>query len=355
VTILPGRGRVLLLVFTILVASFAVAVRFVAGELVDPVYREANSCTELAPEGFTWSELRIPAPVSDSYANEYLTVTLDVYSDTLGPAFDWWATELIDAVYVMGGPGGNLYQYRPPGPAVYADTGLHAPANPGGNYRDIEEVLFCYTEGLEPTSTPTATETITVTATVTPTGTTAPTATNAPTATATPTATTTGTPFVTPTAPPTETPPAETPTPTATVPPPPSDVALHLPLLAKVTGPGGEEPNDRCADAYPIVVNYTHHFLPDDMHDWFTFVLPAAANLRIVVDHFIPLDGQIAAYRGERCTPGELQLLQNYGFPGLTKTLDLGQQPAGRYYLYVSNDGEFSDTEPYRLTITAEE
>jgi hypothetical protein len=115
-----------------------------------------------------------------------------------------------------------------------------------------------------------------------------------------------------------------------------------------------KNPTTDCADAYPIVINYTHQFLPDDMHDWFTFILREAGNLRIVVDQFIPLHGQIAAYRGESCSPGQLLLLQNYGFPRLTKTLDLGQQPAGRYYLYVSNDGAPNESEPYLLSITVE-
>ena len=380
-----GRRIIPLLIAVTLMAGIGLLVRPASGAAVAPVYRVANGCAELAPAGTLWYEFGIIGPTTDSYSTGSLTVNLTVYE---GPAdggsgllVDWAANQSIDAVYVAGGPGGNFYQYSPPGSARDSDTGLHAPLNPSGqNFHAPAAIFFCSispfvataTPTNTPTNTPTSTPTHTPTNTPSSTPTEAPTntPTNTPTSTAdnpptktptatptntaTATATPTGTLQPTATAPATETPPAETPTPTATVPPPPAGVSVYFPVLAKVTSPGGEEPNDRCADAYPIVVNYTHQFLPDNQHDWFTFVLHAAGNLRIVVEQFAPLHGQIAAYRGESCTQGELLLLQNYGFPGLTKTLDLGQQPAGRYYLYVSNDGALNGSEPYLLSITVE-
>lgn len=120
-----------------------------------------------------------------------------------------------------------------------------------------------------------------------------------------------------------------------------------------MSGPGGEEPNDGCGDAYFIAVNRTHQFLPDDLYDWFTFVMATDSVLSVAITEFTPLYGQVAAYRGESC--GSATLLANYGDPGTTKTLALGQQPAGSYYLFVSNDGTLSTTQPYQLTITAGE
>jgi hypothetical protein len=377
-----GRRILPLLIAFIFLVIVALWPRPARGALVEPEYREATSCTDLAPGGVTWYEFKVTAPVTDIYGNGYISVAVTVYEATGGTLVDWNANQLIDAVYVAGGNGGNLYQYSPPGSAVTNDSGLHAPLNPSGqNYHDPEELFFCSTSPLDPTETPiptptemptntptseptntptseptnTPTSEPTNTPTSEPTNSPTPTATNLPTTTPTTTATATtiGTTPATATAPPPTAPPV-TPTATATALPPPSGHSKFFPLLSKVTALGGEEPNDNCGDAYLIAPNYTHQFLPDDLNDWFTFILPAAGNLRIVVEQFAPLHGQIAAYRGESCTPGELQLLQNYGFPGLTKTLDLGQQPAGRYYLYVSNDGAFSQSEPYRLSITVE-
>jgi hypothetical protein len=388
-----GRRFLPLLLAFILLLGASLLVKPARSAAVTPTYWVANGCAELAPGGTVWYEYGITAPETGTYSNAYLTVDLLVYAGSAmgfnGLLVNWIANQPIDAVYVAGGPGGYLFQYNPPGTPVTSDQELHAPPNPSGqNLHVPEEIFFCSTSPLAPTSTPTSTpsstptntptNTPTSTPTNTPTSTPEQTATNTPTntptstvedtPTSTPTFTPTNTPTNTPTATPTptgtlqptatapatETPPADTPTPTATVPPPPSGVSVYFPLLAKATIPGGEEPNDRCADAYPIIINYTHQFLPDDLHDWFTFILPAAGNLRIVVDDFIPREGQIAAYRGESCTPGELLLLGNYGFPGLTKTLELGLQPAGRYYLYVSNDGALNPSEPYQLSITVE-
>lgn len=279
-----GRRFLPLLITFILLLGISFLVRPVKGAAVPPILtpRPPDGCTGLQPAGTIWYEFRIIDldQGQSSYSNGSLTIDLTIYQGTAdgfsGLLVDWSANQLIDAVYVAGGPAGNLYQYNPPGPAINSDTGLHAPLNPSGqNFHAPEELLFCTTTPFEPTATPTSTATVTPTHTPTntptatptdtpsntptatpddtptntPTNTPTSTAEDTPTSTATATATSTGTLQPTATAPATETPPAQTPTPTATVPPPPSEVSVYFPLLAKVTGPGGEEPNDNCAAA----------------------------------------------------------------------------------------------------------
>lgn len=198
------------------------------------------------------------------------------------------------------------------------------------------------TATLTPTMTPTMTPTLTPTVTATPTHT--PTGTLPPTGTATSTATATRTPTATSTATPST-------TPTVTASPTPVAYRAWLPLLLAIGAPGGEEPNNVCAEAYPLSMNRPYQFLPADQHDWFTFVLPQAAQVTLRVTNFAPLEGQVAAYRGESC--GATVTLGNYGQPGTTKTLSLGMQPAGRYFVYVSNDGEPNSTERYGLVVDA--
>ena len=283
-----------------------------------PVYREADSCAELAPPGVTWYEFRIGEVASGSYANGYLTVTLTVYQTGNRTDIDWQANRLIDAVYVAGGPGGNLYLYIPP---ATSGTGLHAPLNPSGkNYHSPQMLLLCSTMELEPTATP------------------PPPATATATATGTVTATATATTMATATA---------TLTPTVTMEPPPAGFRIFLALAMK--GPGAEEPNNVCGEASPIAVNQPYRFLADDEHDWFTFVLAEAGEITVRLRDFAPERGQVAAYRGESC--GSSITLGNYGLPGPTKTLALGTQPAGRYFVYVSNDGVMNGAEPYELVV----
>jgi hypothetical protein len=142
-----------------------------------------------------------------------------------------------------------------------------------------------------------------------------------------------------------------TPSPTATTAPPVLDNPHFLPL-AFMAWHNGEEPNDRCAEAYEIYAGIPYEFLPDDRDDWFTFQLAAPSDLTVVLTDFSPLAGQVAVYRGEGCMSA--QLLGHNGDSTSEKTVALGSQPAGRYYLYVSNDGALSATEKYKLGIVAQ-
>jgi hypothetical protein len=117
----------------------------------------------------------------------------DIFITVNGGAqtFDWSTDEglLIHAVFVKGGPDGNLYDYRPAG--ATSDTGLHAPVNPQNqNFYGLSHVTFCVDETPPSTTTTTQGTTTTTQATTSTSGPTT-TTTAAPTTTSGPTTTTT--------------------------------------------------------------------------------------------------------------------------------------------------------------------
>jgi hypothetical protein len=119
------------------------------------------TCADLAPEGATWIELTVE-PVEDGTSTDgTLTVTVDVRTTADGPVFDWTSNIGVDAVFVKGGPGGNLYTYDPPAEST-GDTSLHAPVNPNNpndQFFGLSHVSFCYDEDVPPTTTTTTTTT----------------------------------------------------------------------------------------------------------------------------------------------------------------------------------------------------
>jgi hypothetical protein len=85
---------------------------------VQPIFVAGNAtCAQLAP-GTT--ELKIEPVADGTYSDGTLTVTIDVRDTADGQVFDFTANIGVDAVFVKGGPDGNLYLYNP---EVTADTG----------------------------------------------------------------------------------------------------------------------------------------------------------------------------------------------------------------------------------------
>lgn len=150
----------------------------------------------------------------------------------------------------------------------------------------------------------------------------------------------------TPTPPPTATP---GPTPTATSTPRPASNPIYLPLAGVHRANHTGEPNDTCGQAYHIAPGMTHTFLAEDREDWYVFDLGSAGDVTVELGNFVPRQGQIAAFRGDSC--GATTFLQNNGDNTPDKTLYLGPQPAGRYFLFVGNDGALNSTDRYTLTV----
>jgi hypothetical protein len=107
---------------------------------VEPVLIEGNEdCA--AATGTTQLIKLEGADLSDgTYQVEGGTVTVVIGADGV---FDWSSTVTIAAVFVKGGPDGNLYDYRPLNGAT-ADQGLHAPDNDSsGGFYGLSHITFC--------------------------------------------------------------------------------------------------------------------------------------------------------------------------------------------------------------------
>jgi hypothetical protein len=131
----------------------------------DGVVVEDNpGCADIAPEGTTWTELKVEPPVSGQSSDGTLTVNL-VVSD--GQVFDWTSNIGVDAVIVKGGPDANVYFYDP---ESTGDTGLHAPVNPQNDmFFGLSHISFCYdVEQVPPTTSTTSTTSTTMAPSVQP-------------------------------------------------------------------------------------------------------------------------------------------------------------------------------------------
>ena len=158
-------------------------------------------------------------------------------------------------------------------------------------------------------------------------------------------------PAPTGTPPPMPSPPV-TPSATATTgSPPPALFDYYLAFTSLGLGQGPGEPNDRCDQAFGLVTGVPYFFLPEDAQDWYHFFLSEPTDLRVLLTGFVPQDGQAALYYGPAC--GSLTFVRNNGDIGPDKSMNLGQQPAGHYFLFVSNDGQMNSDIPYRLLIEA--
>jgi uncharacterized repeat protein (TIGR01451 family) len=122
---------------------------------------------------------------------------------------------------------------------------------------------------------------------------------------------------------------------------------INLPLI--INGSIVDEPNDSCDQAHTINPNFNYSFLPDDPVDWYQFDLPSSGLLAVAVTNFKPRSGQVAVFEGDSCS--SRRLVGSDGNFGETKTVDAKRQPAGHYYIFVSNDGTLNDQDPYSLLV----
>jgi hypothetical protein len=105
---------------------------------------------------------------------------------------------------------------------------------------------------------------------------------------------------------------------------------LYLPILLNKYPP--IEPNNNCSQSYGIGMGVDYEFTADDTEDWYAITLSNSGNLTIVLSSFEPAQGQLIIYSGS-CSG--LTFLQSNGTATTTKTINLGTQPAGTYYIRV--------------------
>lgn len=120
---------------------------------------------------------------------------------------------------------------------------------------------------------------------------------------------------------------------------------IYLPVLLNPRIYG--EPNNSCAEAYPLPLNQTLPFLAEDMDDWYLFDLPQAGTVRIHWLNFVPQEGQILLYRGQ-CD--SRVFVANNGETAVNRVLDVGAQPADRYYIRIISDA-LNEQDEYTLRV----
>ncbi|MCO5199191.1 MAG: DUF11 domain-containing protein [Anaerolineae bacterium] len=134
-----------------------------------------------------------------------------------------------------------------------------------------------------------------------------------------------------------------------------TEIGAYLIFLPNVLNvPAIDEPNDTCSTAYPIQTDRTYEFLPDDQFDWYVFDLnqSGSIDLEIRLSDFVPEKGQMVVYKGSTCQNAEFKA-QNTE-TSTVKIIALSNQTAGRYYIGIANDGNFSDQDYYKLRVSVQ-
>jgi hypothetical protein len=112
------------------------------------------------------------------------------------------------------------------------------------------------------------------------------------------------------------------------------------------------EPNVKCADAYPLLLNKSYYFKPPAVYpgdqDYFKFELTQNSRVRVELTNFKPQAGQILVRSGDAC----ISIEGKNATTALNKTVDLGLKPAGTYYIQIINDNKDQVfTEMYSLIV----
>ena len=127
-----------------------------------------------------------------------------------------------------------------------------------------------------------------------------------------------------------------------------AEVYLFMPMVSR-PATRAEEPNNSCVDAFGLSLNEEQPFRPDDKDDWFFFETTQPSNLTVELRDFSPGAGQIVVASGQSC--GSLKVIGNNGSSTPTKIVSLGQRPAGRYFIWIINDGAPDANSVYRLHV----
>ncbi|HEX6383262.1 MAG TPA: hypothetical protein VF177_01210 [Anaerolineae bacterium] len=136
---------------------------------------------------------------------------------------------------------------------------------------------------------------------------------------------------------------------TVTITAPPTKF-LYLPVILDIS----DEPNNSCAQAFPIAINRDLFFLANDTQDWYRFDLPHTTNnLTVELTNFVPVAGQMVVYAAGAGGCSSLQFLGSNGDFSSTKIVRLGQRAPGRYYVRIINDGPSNNQDPYKLRVRA--
>lgn len=145
-----GRPAALLAALSALGLTFALLVTPALATHVEPELFLGNLTCSEATDGqypFEYKLEPVTAGHHEDAASDFeVHITLNSTDD--GPTFDFDANIAVNAVFVKGGPGGNLYDYGAAGET--SDTGLHAPGNDQGTavqsppWSGLSHISFCF-------------------------------------------------------------------------------------------------------------------------------------------------------------------------------------------------------------------
>ncbi len=123
----------------------------------------------------------------------------------------------------------------------------------------------------------------------------------------------------------------------------------HLPLVGLFAGES--EPNNYCGQAHPVLPNVGYHFYPEDVDDWYLLDVFEGGSMLVALEDFAPVAGQIILY-GSAGDCASLTFIGSNGDFSPSKRIVAGPQPAGRFFIWLINDGPPSTTDAYRLEVT---
>jgi hypothetical protein len=126
----------------------------------------------------------------------------------------------------------------------------------------------------------------------------------------------------------------------------------YVMMPAVVKGAVAGEPNDSLCAAIPLMTNLNYYFYADDDRDWYRFTLKEPGHINVTINNFTVTDGQVVIYAGDSCTGvGGNPIGHNGEKYAPIRDIDLGEQPAGTYYVLVLSVQGLNPNVPYVLRV----
>lgn len=120
-----------------------------------------------------------------------------------------------------------------------------------------------------------------------------------------------------------------------------------LPMIALIPRPTS------CAAPLYIDIDTTYPFYPDTENAVYWFALADSTDVTVELKNFLPVDGQITVYKdtGKGCDPASLEDLGFDGSSDIDRTVAVGTQEPGNYYVHIFSGAGLGREQAYSLLI----
>ncbi len=120
-----------------------------------------------------------------------------------------------------------------------------------------------------------------------------------------------------------------------------------LPMVTLVPQPTS------CTAPLFIDIDTVYQFYPDTEHAIYWFALADTTDVVVELMNFLPEEGQIAIYKdtGKGCDPASLEDIGFDGSSDIDRTLAVGAQEAGNYYVYIFSGADLGREQAYSLLV----